>query len=139
MKTVSAQEMKDRLGIDIEQERRENMTLNRLCSFLHRVAMAGVHPNNIGLDGRVATQSLIEQGFAHPEVIAKHFIKRDGEYPLDGAHLKLYGGFFWTKEGRRFGTLKLESPDSRANFPNFSQEVDQLVAQYFPDRSARSE
>lgn len=139
MKTVSAQELKDRLGIDVEQIRREEITVNRLCSFLHRVAELGVQANNIGLDGRVPVEFLIRDGFNRSKNIAKQFIKRDGTYLLEGADLELCGGFFWTEEGQRFGTLKLESPASRANYPNFSEEVDRLIAQYFPDRSERRE
>jgi len=137
MKTVSQKEIKDRLGIDVEQERREQQTLDRLCSFLHRVAMVGVQSKCIGLDGRVPVEALVRQGFGHPDQIAKQFIGRDhAEYALDDCHLKLVGGFFWTTEGKRYGSLELIDSYSRENFPNFAKEVDELIASYFPNRNS---
>lgn len=135
MKTVSAKEIKERLDLDVEQQRRQEMTLDRLCSFLHRVAEIGVRARNVGLDGRVPVEGLIRQAFRHPENIAKKFIGRHTtEYPLDDCHLKLFGGFFWTAEGKRCGSIELMGSESRANFPNFSKEVDELIAQFYPTR-----
>lgn len=137
MKTVSAKELKERLGIDVEQERREKQTLDRLCQFLHRVAEIGVRSQSVGLNGEVPVVGLVRQGFRHPEQIAKRFIGRDHvEYALDDCHLKLVGGFFWTTEGKRYGSLELIDSYSRENFPYFAKEVDELIATYFPNRNA---
>lgn len=121
-----------------EQERLDEMLIKKLCSFLSRVAAAGVRQNSVGLDGRVPVQSLIEQGFAKPEYVARLFINTyTREYPLDGAHLKLYGGFYWVN-GKREGSIELTCSESRANFPNFSKDVDELIVQYFPQRNSNN-
>lgn len=135
MKTVSAKVIKDRLDLDIEQQLREKMTLDKLCSFLHRVAEIGVRQRNIGLDGRVPVEDLIRHAFRHPENIAKKFIgQHTADFLLDGCDLILFGGFYWSAEGKRCGAIQLDGTSARANFPNFSKEVDELIAAFFPTR-----
>lgn len=134
MKTISAKEIKERIGVDVEQQKREQMTINRLCQFLHQVAEIGVKQGNLGTDGSVPVEDLIRKGFRHPEMIAERFIGQDAAFPLDGAHLKLDGGFYWTAEGKRYGSIELTDRESRARYPNFSKEVDVLIATYFPQR-----